>query len=159
MGLPKSCSTCMLHGLHGLKMGLQFSLIQQCNVTRAQLNATQCHTGSIQCNVTPVRAQRAPRAHQKAAGHACFTGSTSSKRILTTFIDISHYICHNFGYTWRFWLKFRLIAAAWCCATGFGHIPARPCVARAPQLDNNNNNLQAFQLIVLARYLPGVPNP
>ena len=24
---------------------------------------------------------------------------------------------------------------------------------------NNNNNLQAFQLIVLARYLLGVPNP
>ena len=26
-------------------------------------------------------------------------------------------------------------------------------------LGNNNNNLQAFQLIVLARYLLGVPNP
>ena len=25
--------------------------------------------------------------------------------------------------------------------------------------NNHNNNLQAFQLIVLARYLPGVPNP
>ena len=27
------------------------------------------------------------------------------------------------------------------------------------QHDNNDNNLQAFQLIVLARYLLGVPNP
>ena len=27
------------------------------------------------------------------------------------------------------------------------------------QTVNNNNNLQAFQLIVLARYLLGVPNP
>ena len=26
------------------------------------------------------------------------------------------------------------------------------------QVVNNNNNLQAFQLIVLARYLLGVPN-
>ena len=26
-------------------------------------------------------------------------------------------------------------------------------------INNNNNNLQAFQLIVLARYLLGVPNP
>ena len=25
--------------------------------------------------------------------------------------------------------------------------------------NNNNNNLQAFQLIVFARYLPGVPKP
>ena len=65
-------------------------------------------TSSMQCNVT--RAQRAPRAYQKAAKHACYTGFTGSKRISTAFINISHYICHNFGYTGQFWLKFRLIA-------------------------------------------------
>ena len=137
---------------NGLAMGLQFSLIQQCNVTRAQLNAMQCHTGSTQCNamlhglnglhrltmrhssstgspsrciicytgstgsqwtcssasynhVTSsmqcniTRAQRAPRAYQKLAELACYTGSTGSKRISIAFINISHYICHNFGYS------------------------------------------------------------
>ena len=39
-------------------------------------------------------------------------------------------------------------------STCFLHLDSHASVGH-----NNNNNLQAFQLIVLARYLLGVPNP
>ena len=93
-GLPSRCTIC-----YTSSTGPQWA----CN--SASYNNV---TSSMQCNVT--RAQRAPRAYQKAAKHACYTGFRGSKRISTAFINISHYICHNFGYTGQFWLKFRLIA-------------------------------------------------
>ena len=38
-------------------------------------------------------------------------------------------------------------------------MPANTRAHKQPGPNNNNNDLQAFQLIVLAKYLLGVPNP
>ena len=102
------CNVHGLNGLHGLTMRHSSStgspsrcIICYTGSTGSQWTCSSASynnvTSSMQCNIT--RAQRAPRAYQKLAELACYTGSTGSKRISIAFINISHYICHNFGYT------------------------------------------------------------
>ena len=80
-------------GLHGLIMHFD----QICCLMLYIVTSLSSMTSSLQMHVIQAqRAQRAPRACQTIIEHACYTGSN---RISTKFINIAHYVRHNFGYT------------------------------------------------------------
>ena len=122
----------LIMGLHFMNQLINFT--QQCDKLNADayytnstgstglpigmslpISWTTCYTGSQWACISVSHnklfvSTRAPRAYQLTLRKQLlnmYTGFTRIECNSIRFINIAHYICHNFCHTWWFWLNFR----------------------------------------------------